>query len=128
MTTPTTSVQLRRDRVRDLVAHGLDTAAIAHQLGVDASSIRRDRVALGIPSTSRDVLTHRQRQAVSAGARGLTIEETAAEMWITTHTVYGHRLAVIRRLGARNFTHAVALAIALDQVSADIALTTRSRT
>ncbi|MFI6979332.1 helix-turn-helix transcriptional regulator [Embleya sp. NPDC050154] len=118
----------RRNRVRELTAQGLDTPTIARQLDVPASTIRNDRAALRIPSTSHDTLTHQQRLVLTAAARGLTVAETAAEMWITPHTVHGHRLAAIRRLGARTTTHAVTLAIALGQIPADTALTTRGAT
>lgn len=50
--------------------------------------------------------------AVLAGAaRGETMAQTAGRLHVSRHTVEAERRVAIARLGARNTTHAVAIAI-----------------
>jgi len=53
-------------------------------------------------------LTPRMRDVLSAGARGLTIAQTAIELGIAEPTVCNVRAAAVGRLGVPNFTAAVA--------------------
>ncbi len=56
-------------------------------------------------------LSPRQREILSLAARGLFSEEIGNEIGITAHTVRLHLQATRRKLGARNTTHAVAIAL-----------------
>ncbi|MGV2914602.1 LuxR C-terminal-related transcriptional regulator [Streptomyces alfalfae] len=55
-------------------------------------------------------LPPRQAQALAAIARGLSLEETAAEMQCSPHTIAKHRHALYALLGAHTAAHAVARA------------------
>jgi DNA-binding CsgD family transcriptional regulator len=55
-------------------------------------------------------VTPRMLDYLRAAAAGLTREETATHLWVTVETAKNMRKTVIRRLGARNTTHAVAIA------------------
>jgi DNA-binding CsgD family transcriptional regulator len=77
---------------------------------------------------ARAVITNQQRAVLACAARGLDLDQTAAALWLARDTVKGHRCRAVRRLGAHNLAHAVTIAIALGQIQADAALTTRSTT
>lgn len=53
-------------------------------------------------------LTPRQLQVVALAGEGLSIEETAARLYVSPETVRTHRKAALRRLGVRNMAQAVA--------------------
>ena len=57
-------------------------------------------------------LTNRQIQVIRLKAKGAAIKEIAYKLDISARTVEEHIYEVIRRLEAKNSTHAVALAIA----------------
>ena len=54
-------------------------------------------------------LTPRMVDVLAAGARGLTVIQTAGELAVTESTVCSIRAAAIARLGVPNFTAAVAV-------------------
>jgi len=64
------------------------------------------------PKGAGVLLSNRQRLALAMAANGLTDINIAARMGIARHTVRLTLMAARRKLGARNTTHAVALAIA----------------
>jgi DNA-binding NarL/FixJ family response regulator len=53
-------------------------------------------------------LTPRMSDVLAAGARGLTIDQTAAELRLAESTVRHVRAAAVERLAVPNFTAAVA--------------------
>lgn len=53
-------------------------------------------------------LTRRQREVIAMSADGLSINEIAEALNIASNTVKVHVNRAMRRLGARNRTHAVA--------------------
>jgi two-component system, NarL family, response regulator DesR len=53
-------------------------------------------------------LTPRMRDVLAAGARGLTVTQTAAELTLAESTVWNVRAAAVARLAVPNFTAAVA--------------------
>ena len=57
-----------------------------------------------------DELTPRMLDYVRAAAAGLTRAETAARLWVTHEGVKSMHRVILPRLGARNMTHAVAIA------------------
>lgn len=60
---------------------------------------------------SRVELTDRQRQSLQLRADGMTTKNICAIMGIGTSSVQEHLTAACRKLGAKNTTHAVALAV-----------------
>jgi DNA-binding CsgD family transcriptional regulator len=57
------------------------------------------------------MLTNRQKQILNMAAEGWLAKECAYKLGITVRTVEAHRVQAIVQLGAKNTTHAVALAI-----------------
>lgn len=55
-------------------------------------------------------LTARQRDVLDAAARGLTIPETARELFLAVDTVRFHRARILAALGAATTAQAVAIA------------------
>jgi DNA-binding CsgD family transcriptional regulator len=53
----------------------------------------------------------REIQVLAAAAEGLCAQETARRLFLSQWTVKDYRKRAIERLGARNTTHAVALAL-----------------
>jgi DNA-binding NarL/FixJ family response regulator len=63
------------------------------------------------PSGSRGKLTHRQREILQLLADGGSTSAAARELGLSEETVKTHTKNVLARLGARNRTHAVAIAL-----------------
>jgi DNA-binding CsgD family transcriptional regulator len=57
------------------------------------------------------LLTDRQKQILNMAAEGWLAKECAHTLGITVRTVEAHRVQAIVQLGAKNTTHAVAIAI-----------------
>lgn len=56
-------------------------------------------------------LTGREVEVLEGAAEGETAAETGARLYLASETVKSYRKRVIAKLGARNGTHAVALAL-----------------
>ncbi|HEY9457591.1 MAG TPA: helix-turn-helix transcriptional regulator, partial [Gaiella sp.] len=56
-------------------------------------------------------LTARERDVLAGAADGETAEQTGARLYLSSETVKSYRKRVIAKLGAKNGTHAVALAL-----------------
>ena len=56
-------------------------------------------------------LNERETEVLAGAANGETAAETGARLYLSPETVKSYRKRVIAKLGARNGTHAVALAI-----------------
>jgi two-component system, NarL family, nitrate/nitrite response regulator NarL len=56
-------------------------------------------------------LTERETEILAGAADGETAAETGARLFLSSETVEGYRKRIIAKLGARNGTHAVALAL-----------------
>ena len=56
-------------------------------------------------------LTDRETEILAGAAEGETAAQTGARLFLSSETVKGYRKRVIAKLGARNGTHAVALAL-----------------
>jgi DNA-binding CsgD family transcriptional regulator len=56
-------------------------------------------------------LTPREIEVLRLGADGATSEEIATTLHLTEHTVKSHLKRILGKLGARNRTHAVAVAL-----------------
>jgi two-component system, NarL family, nitrate/nitrite response regulator NarL len=56
-------------------------------------------------------LTERETEILAGAADGETAAETGARLFLSSETVKGYRKRIIAKLGARNGTHAVALAL-----------------
>jgi DNA-binding NarL/FixJ family response regulator len=63
-------------------------------------------------------LSEAERKVLIAAARGFTIQETGWEVTpsVSLETVRTHRAKVLRKLGARSMTHALALALKAGQI------------
>ena len=64
-------------------------------------------------------LSPRERQVVGLMAEGLTAEQVAARLDVGVETVRTHVRNAIRKLGARNRVHAIALALERGEVALD---------
>lgn len=62
-------------------------------------------------SISRNTLTARERDVLSWAGRGKTMADTAEILTISSQTVESHMKQIMRKLGATNKTHAVAIGI-----------------
>lgn len=56
-------------------------------------------------------LTDRETEILAAAAEGETAAQTGERLYLSSETVKGYRKRIIAKLGARNGTHAVVLAI-----------------
>lgn len=56
-------------------------------------------------------LTAREREILAGAAEGETAAQTGARLFLSSETVKDYRKRVIAKLGARNGTHAVVLAL-----------------
>jgi two-component system NarL family response regulator len=56
-------------------------------------------------------LNDREREILAGAAEGETAAQTGARLYLSTETVKSYRKRIIAKLGARNGTHAVALAL-----------------
>ena len=56
-------------------------------------------------------LTPRQQQVLRCAMNGDSMDDTGTVLFITRDTVRTHREAILRKLEARNITHAVAIAM-----------------
>jgi DNA-binding CsgD family transcriptional regulator len=56
-------------------------------------------------------LTAREQEILAGAAEGETAAQTGARLFLSSETVKSYRKRVIAKLGARNGTHAVALAM-----------------
>lgn len=79
---------------------------------VDAAAAQESFVDPAVPPKgSRGVLTRRQRQILQLLADGEATTVAARELGLSEETVKTHTKHVLARLGARNRTHAVAIAL-----------------
>ena len=56
-------------------------------------------------------LNDRETEILAGAAEGETAEQTGARLYLSTESVKSYRKRIIAKLGARNGTHAVALAL-----------------
>jgi two-component system, NarL family, response regulator DesR len=56
-------------------------------------------------------LTQHERRILELAAEGCTVEEIAPRLYVSTGTARGHRRLLFEKLGARNVTQAVAIAL-----------------
>ena len=56
-------------------------------------------------------LNDRETEILAGAAEGETAEQTGARLYLSPETVKSYRKRIIAKLGARNGTHAVALAL-----------------
>jgi DNA-binding NarL/FixJ family response regulator len=79
---------------------------------VDAAAAQESFVDPGVPPKgSRGKLTHRQREILQLLANGESTTVAARELDLSEETVKTHIKTALARLGARNRTHAVAIAL-----------------
>ena len=79
---------------------------------VDAAAAQESFVDPAVPPKgSRGKLTHRQREILQLLANGESTTVAARELDLSEETVKTHIKTALARLGARNRTHAVAIAL-----------------
>jgi len=79
---------------------------------VDAAAAQESFVDSAVPPKgSRGKLTHRQREILQLLANGESTTVAARELDLSEETVKTHIKTALARLGARNRTHAVAIAL-----------------
>lgn len=76
-----------------------------------AMSITKTRLLLPVDSRSH-VLTPHQEDILHLLAQGQSAKETARKMGVSFRTVEHHLEAIKKKLGAKNISHAVAIAVA----------------
>jgi DNA-binding NarL/FixJ family response regulator len=82
------------------------------RLAVDAAMAQESFVDPGVPPPgSRGRLTRRQREILQLIADGESTTVAARELGLSEETVKTHTKNILARLGARNRTHAVAIAL-----------------
>jgi DNA-binding NarL/FixJ family response regulator len=106
---------------RHAVRSALDSGAAAYVgRGSDPAALRRaveaavEQEAFIDPATARPgraALTPRQREVLQLFADGLTTPEVAQRLGLSEQTVKTHAKAGISRIGARDRSHAIALAM-----------------
>jgi DNA-binding CsgD family transcriptional regulator len=69
------------------------------------------------PASEAGVLSAREREVVGLAATGLTSSEIAAALSLARATVESHFRSAVRRLGARNRAHAIALALTRGEIT-----------
>jgi DNA-binding NarL/FixJ family response regulator len=95
------SAYLARTAAAELLMRAV-RAALAHESFVDPAVP---------PSGSRGKLTRRQREILQLLANGESTTVAARELGLSEETVKTHTKNALARLGARNRTHAVAIAL-----------------
>ena len=68
------------------------------------------------PVNTRGALTSRERDVVGLAAQGLTSREIAETLSLSRATVETHFRRAVKRLGARNRAHAIALALTRGEI------------
>jgi DNA-binding NarL/FixJ family response regulator len=92
------------------VARTASTAEL--RKAVDAAAAQESFVDPAVPPKgSRGKLTHRQREILQLLANGESTTVAARELGLSEETVKTHIKTALARLGARNRTHAVAIAL-----------------
>ena len=100
------SAYLARTAAADLLKHAVN-AALAQERFVDPAVP---------PPGSRGKLTRRQREILQMLANGGSSAHAARELGLSEETVKTHTKNILARLGARNRTHAVAIALRESQI------------
>ena len=92
------------------VARTTDAAAL--RKAVDAAAAQESFIAPAVPPKgSRGKLTQRQREILQLLANGESTTVAARELDLSEETVKTHIKTALARLGARNRTHAVSIAL-----------------
>jgi len=77
----------------------------------DIELTRRTLPTLAMPNvSSKQLLSQRETQVLRLVAQGLRNRDIAERLFISEVTVKAHMRSIMRKLGARSRTHAVALA------------------
>ena len=97
--------------------HAGEVLFAAHVLFRLLSQPRRGAV-LAAPAHLHEALGPREREVLEAAAAGLSTDETAARLSISTHTVRTHVKNVLSKLGARSKLEAVMIAIRMGLIRA----------
>ncbi len=81
--------------------------------GSDSTSARQ------ADAPARPTLTPREREVLALFAQGFTSRTIGERLWIHQYTAVNHMVSIQRKLGARNTTHAVVLALSHGLISVD---------
>lgn len=102
----------RRRTVLAYAAAGYRVTEIGAMMKISPTRVRQllDGVASRNATSDPAALSAREREVLAATAEGLTAKEVADRLSISPSTVRDHRRNAAGKLGARNTTHAVAVA------------------
>jgi DNA-binding CsgD family transcriptional regulator len=89
-------------------AQGTGAQGITRRFDIDDLDVLEQRAGSGARS---DRLTERELDVLERLAEGRPTEEVAALLHVSPHTVRSRIKTVLRKLGARNREHAVAIAL-----------------
>ena len=89
-------------------AQGTCAQGITRRFDIDDLDVLEQRAGSGARS---DRLTERELDVLERLAEGRPTEEVAALLHVSPHTVRSRIKTVLRKLGARNREHAVAIAL-----------------
>ena len=92
-------------------------SAIAH-VG-DGGAYVDPRIDRSPPAGQAPALSPREREVMALMAEGLTAEHVAGRLGVGVETVRTHVRNAIRKLGARNRVHAIALALERGEIALD---------
>lgn len=98
----------RMRQVVHLTEEGLSGEAIARQLGIAVGTVYAYRDRARNEMTSRE-MSDREAEVVALMREGLSKAEIAAKLRISDRTVDSHRYNLIRRFGATNSFHLIAI-------------------
>jgi PAS domain S-box-containing protein len=82
-----------------------------------APGLHLSMLLTGHPAPAAGTLSAREREVVGLAATGLTSSEIAAALSLARATVESHFRSAVRRLGARNRAHAIALALTRGEIA-----------
>ena len=99
------------DVAKDLGVSPHRVYSLVHDGSARVEGGRRDMTTMLAEILHGEPLNERETEILAGAANGETAAQTGARLFLSPETVKSYRKRVIAKLGARNGTHAVALAL-----------------